>query len=283
MSFDNATAQEVMLQVDSIVCHTNVLTLSRSHNWGGEVPRTCNWVHEALQNRAYLGGTRCYVTAEGFLYYVMRFLKVILPLDADDPKLYKLYNSLKERVAERIGIPGNSLSLACQFLGIENRIDKQKLLDKQCGDSRQWDIGKIYKFVSSGIQIGNKWLLTTALSMAALKSYSIGRKDTPQFTAAMPLIVDLALPSSSSFLHFPKPPVNEELRGVRFVLKPWPKPFSYFNVFVFISVTISRYFMDMNLHADGKSEQNHTKPPATFPSAKNHSGTKLKWHSEIVQ
>ncbi|KAF8990115.1 Haloacid dehalogenase-like hydrolase-domain-containing protein [Cyathus striatus] len=158
-------------RIDPIVC-TNVLTLFYLWNRGSELAKTFEWVYEVLQNRAYLDGTRYYTTAESFLYFIMRFLQVALLKQPDDPILFNFRSTLKECVAERVGISGNSLALAkrliaCKYLGVENQTDRSKLLDLQCEDGG-WEIGWTYRYGVSGIGIGNRGL-TTAFALEALK------------------------------------------------------------------------------------------------------------------
>lgn len=82
---------------------------------------------------------------------------------------------LKARVQERIGAEGDALALAmrilaCDCVGIRDEVDLRALLPLQCEDGG-WEIGWIYKYGSSGVQIGNRGL-TTALAIKAVEVMS---------------------------------------------------------------------------------------------------------------
>jgi hypothetical protein len=79
---------------------------------------------------------------------------------------------LKEQVRERIGREGDVLALVmrvdvCAKLGVRNDGDLEKLLGMQ-GEDGGWGTGWVYRYGSSGIQIGNRGV-TTALAINAIK------------------------------------------------------------------------------------------------------------------
>lgn len=79
---------------------------------------------------------------------------------------------LKERVQERNGMDGSALDLAmrilvCKTLDIDYDDDRHALLDLQCEDGG-WEAGWMYRYGSTGIQIGNRGV-TTALAIRALE------------------------------------------------------------------------------------------------------------------
>lgn len=153
---------------DPVVC-VNVLSLFYSHNRKQELRGTLIWVREVLLNRAYLDGTRYYASAECFLYFLSRLLR-----KAEDHELNDLlYNLLKERVQERIGVEGDALALAmriltCAAVGIRDDVDMRTLLPLQCEDGG-WELGWIYKYGSSGVNIGNRGL-ATAFAIKAIEA-----------------------------------------------------------------------------------------------------------------
>ncbi|KAJ6617998.1 Haloacid dehalogenase-like hydrolase-domain-containing protein [Mycena sp. CBHHK59/15] len=151
---------------DPVVC-VNILTVFFFHGRGQELHKTRDWVYEVLLNRAYLDGTRYYLTGECFLFFLMRLLQ-----QSGDSGLNSLFKPvLKERVQEGIGKPGDALALAmriliCQYVGIGNEVDLRTLLSMQCEDGG-WEVGWIYRYGSSGMKIGNRGL-ATALAINAI-------------------------------------------------------------------------------------------------------------------
>ena len=149
-----------------MVC-VNVLTLFYSYGRGYQLDRTLHWVHEVLLHRAYLNGTRYYTTPEDFLYFLGRLLQI----SGDAYLATYLKPLLIERVQERIGAEGDALALSmrictCAYLGLRNDIDLRALLPLQCEDGG-WEVGWVYKYGSSGINIGNRGL-TTSLAVKAI-------------------------------------------------------------------------------------------------------------------
>lgn len=154
-------------RMDPVVC-VNVLTLFCSHNRGAELAPTRNWVFDVLKHKAYLDGTRYYKTPEAFLYFLTRLL---LAAQSDDFASY-IRPVLADRLRERIGAPGDALSLAmrviaCARMGVKNTVDLQRLLSLQREDG-SWGPGEMCKYGSSGITIGN-FGLSTALAIQAIE------------------------------------------------------------------------------------------------------------------
>ncbi|KAJ7665709.1 Haloacid dehalogenase-like hydrolase-domain-containing protein [Mycena rosella] len=155
-------------RIDPVVC-VNILTVFYSNGRGQELCKTLDWVYAVLLNRAYLEGTRYYLTGECFLYFIMRLLQ-----QSNDPHLDSMLKPLlKQRVEENIGKPGDALALAmrilvCNYVAIRSETDLGSLLSLQCEDGG-WEVGWIYRYGSSGIKIGNRGL-TTALAINAVDS-----------------------------------------------------------------------------------------------------------------
>jgi hypothetical protein len=120
-----------------------------------------------LEHRAYLKGTRYYVTAECFLFFASRLLRT-----AADASLHaRLAPLLRERVLERAGVPGDALALSMRVLagavvGVRMERDLAALLPMQCEDGG-WDLSWVYKLGSLDVKIGNRGL-TTALALNAI-------------------------------------------------------------------------------------------------------------------
>jgi hypothetical protein len=153
-------------RIDAVVC-VNVLRLFYKYGRGHELAKTLQWVQEVLYDRSYLAGTRYYPTPEAFLYFFSRFLETSGDVD--------LQNSwtpvLRQRVVERIGLPGDALCIAmrlltCSFVGVTNPVDMDVLYSMQCEDGG-WPAGSVYRYGKSGISIGNRGL-ATALSISAI-------------------------------------------------------------------------------------------------------------------
>ncbi|TFK54482.1 HAD-like protein [Heliocybe sulcata] len=153
---------------DPVVC-VNVLSLFYTHNRQSELRGTLAWIREVLLHRAYLEGTRYYACAECFLYFLSRLLR-----KANDAELQELfYDLLRERIQERIGVEGDALALSmriltCAAVGIRDDVDLRTLLPLQCEDGG-WEMGWIYKYGSSDINIGNRGL-ATAFAIRALEA-----------------------------------------------------------------------------------------------------------------
>ncbi|KAG1872508.1 HAD-like domain-containing protein [Suillus subalutaceus] len=150
-------------QFDPVVC-VNALTLFYSYGRGHQLDRTLHRIREVLLHRAYLDGSRYYVTPESFLYFLGRLLEI-----SNDISLAAYIKPLLiERIQERIGADGDAVALSmrlrlCAYLGLRNDVDLHTLLPLQCEDGG-WEIGWIYRYGSSGIRIGNRGL-TTSLAM----------------------------------------------------------------------------------------------------------------------
>ena len=156
------------LRFDPVVC-VNVLTLFYANGRGDELPQTFAWVQEVLINRGYTDGTRYYATPECFLFFMARLLEQIKGTKAD----LSLRPIFRERVQERIGSEGDALALAmrvlaCASVGIRDEMDLRTLLTLQQEDGG-WGAGWMYKYGSSGINIGNRGL-TTALAVNAIEA-----------------------------------------------------------------------------------------------------------------
>ncbi|KAL2827593.1 hypothetical protein BDW59DRAFT_160236 [Aspergillus cavernicola] len=117
-----------------------------------------------LLNRAYINGTRYYLSPEWFLYYASRLLA-----HSKDPSLKeRLEAPLRTHLIERIGVDGDAFSLgmrllACNFLGIKNHPDRERLASMQQEDGG-WEPSAMYFFPTDRKQVGNRGT-TTALAV----------------------------------------------------------------------------------------------------------------------
>ncbi|KAK9850940.1 HAD-like protein [Penicillium brevicompactum] len=154
-------------RVDAIIA-LNVLVAFYKYGRGFELARTMDWIQNILLNRAYIYGTRYYQSPEWFLYYTTRLLAY-----SDDPSLKeRLEAPLKTRVLERIGADGDAFCLgmrllSCNFLGIENATDKEKLKSMQEEDGG-WAASAMYLFPTEQKVIGNRGTVT-AYAVKALQ------------------------------------------------------------------------------------------------------------------
>ncbi|GIJ99682.1 hypothetical protein Aspvir_003683 [Aspergillus viridinutans] len=123
---------------------------------------------QVLLHRAYVDGTYYYQTAEWFLFYVCRLLKRTC-----DPDLEERFSSLlKERIQERIGLPGDSLVLGmrlsvCYAMGVDNYQDMERLTGMQCEDGG-WEPGYLYSVPIVGKKIFDRGF-TTALAIQVIE------------------------------------------------------------------------------------------------------------------
>lgn len=156
--------------VDHVVC-VNVLTFFHTNGRVHELPEMLAWITTILENRAYVWGTRYYLGADLFLYFLSRLLALPFPLPGYTANLSALF---KERVAERFGEPGDASALAMRILaagaaGLQDRRGYDRLLRMQEEDGA-WQTGWIYKYGMNEILVGNKGL-TTALAVAAIRRF----------------------------------------------------------------------------------------------------------------
>jgi hypothetical protein len=162
------------------------LTLFYANGRGQELPHTFRWVQDVLINRGYIDGTRYYATPECFLFFMARLLEQIKGTKLD---LF-LRPIFRQRIQERIGSKGDSLALAmrvltCASIGIRDEIDLRTLFTFQQEDGG-WELGWIYKYGSSGINIGNRGL-TTAFAINAIEALNHLPR-TPLYQPTLPVV-----------------------------------------------------------------------------------------------
>lgn len=197
------------LRFDPVVC-VNVLTLFYANGRGDELPRTFAWVREVLINRGYTDGTRYYATPECFLFFMARLLEQIKGTKAD----LSLRPIFRERVQERIGSEGDALALAmrvlaCASVGIRDEMDLRTLLALQQEDGG-WEAGWMYKYGSSGINIGNRGL-TTALAINAIEALNHLPR-APMYQPQLPILKSyrISIVSPDSPVVVDRPPSRVE-------------------------------------------------------------------------
>jgi hypothetical protein len=158
-------------RVDPVVC-VNVLTLFYKYGRGHELHTTLSWVRDVLKYRAYINGTRYYATPEAFLYFLTRLLESTSTNGAGLPAHDEFVCLLRERVVERVGLPGDALALAmrllaARYVGIADVVDEERLREMQCEDGG-WKVGWVYRYGKTDVRIGNRGL-ATALAVKALE------------------------------------------------------------------------------------------------------------------
>ena len=153
-------------RTDAVV-GANVLACFYSFGRGQQLERTLEMVHKVLLHRAYIQGTRYYSSPDVCLFYFGRLYK-----SSDDVHLKTTLGPLlKERTQERVGLNGSALDLAmriltCDLLDINCGVDRRALLDIQCEDGG-WQAGSLYRYGSTGINLGNRGV-TTAMALKAI-------------------------------------------------------------------------------------------------------------------
>ncbi|KAJ5177857.1 HAD-superfamily hydrolase subfamily IA variant 3 [Penicillium coprophilum] len=141
---------------------------------GHQVQKMFNWVRNVLYHRAYSKGAYYYRCPDWFLFYVNRLLVV-----TKDPTLAETIGPLlKDRVQERVGLPGDSIALAmrlvvCNSMAVYNYQDFEALKDLQMEDGG-WEAGYLYSLPIEGKKMMNRGL-GTALAIQALS----GRTSKP--------------------------------------------------------------------------------------------------------
>ncbi|TPR02776.1 Pyridine nucleotide-disulfide oxidoreductase family protein [Aspergillus niger] len=136
-------------RVDPVVC-CNVLSLFYQYGRGEEVSDTFDWVQLVLRRRAYIHGTAFYPSPEAFLFFFSRLLRRLE--SPPTPTYNELEQLLRERVAERIGVPVDAISLAmrllvCHQVGMRDTLGLEMLLSMQQPDGG-WPLGTIYHYAS---------------------------------------------------------------------------------------------------------------------------------------
>lgn len=154
------------IRLDPVVC-VNILSLFHTHGRGDELAATFEWIYRVLETRAYVDGTQYYKGGDAFLYFTARLAAA--SSTAED----RLGPLLRNRVVERFGAQADSVSLAMRVataarLGFLDSVDYQILLSLQEADG-SWPVGWVYRFATTGIEIGNK-RLTTAIAIQALRA-----------------------------------------------------------------------------------------------------------------
>ncbi len=155
-------------RTDPVIALT-ILRLFYSRGRGHELVATFEWVLNVLKHRAYLEGTRYYITAEICLFYASLLLR-----SSTDARLQaELAPLLRECVLEREGAAGDALALSMRILagiavGLRLEREVAELLPLQCEDGG-WGLCWAYRFGVSGIKIGNRGL-TTAFALKAIEA-----------------------------------------------------------------------------------------------------------------
>ena len=153
-------------RTDAVV-GANVLACFYSFGRGQQLGRTLEMVHSVLLHRAYIQGTRYYSSPDVCLFFFGRLYQ-----SSDDLHLKTTLGPLlKERTQERVGLSGSALDLAmriltCHLLDINCGIDRHALLGLQCEDGG-WEAGSLYRFGSTGINLGNRGV-TIAMALKAI-------------------------------------------------------------------------------------------------------------------
>ncbi|KAG6878912.1 hypothetical protein C0992_006658 [Termitomyces sp. T32_za158] len=118
---------------DPTVC-VNVLNFFYQHGRGHEPSATLEWGEQVLKNRAYISGTYYYIGADQFLFFLSRLLQNSVEVHE------RLGPMFKERVMERFGTEGDSLSLAFRMIAatvVDSLVDERdfkSILSMQCED-----------------------------------------------------------------------------------------------------------------------------------------------------
>ena len=151
------------------VVSANVLACFYSFGRGQQLGHTLEFIHSVLLHRTYIQGTHYYPSPDCCLFFFGRLLQ-----SSNDVHLKtSLGPLLKERTQERVGQSGSALDLAmriltCSSLDLDCDIDHHSLLELQCEDGG-WEGGWLYRYGSTGVNIGNKGV-TTALAIKAIVS-----------------------------------------------------------------------------------------------------------------
>ncbi|KAG6891532.1 hypothetical protein C0992_005067 [Termitomyces sp. T32_za158] len=169
-------------RMDPIVC-VNVLDLFYQNGRGHELSETLDWVEQVLKNRAYISGSYYYVSADHFLFFLSRLLQDSVELRG------RLEPIFRERVMERFGTEGDSLSLALRIIAatvvdLVDERDFKSLLSMQCEDG-SWSDSWFWKYGASPILIQNDGV-TTAFAIRSIEQVQSLRKRQSNTSTALP-------------------------------------------------------------------------------------------------
>ncbi|KAI2841094.1 hypothetical protein CBS147320_10720 [Aspergillus niger] len=176
LTITNATP-EVANQVLNKILHYRTYDGLIMYGRGEEVSDTFDWVQLVLRRRAYIHGTAFYPSPEAFLFFFSRLLRRLE--SPPTPTYNELEQLLRERVAERIGVPVDAISLAmrllvCHQVGMRDTLGLEMLLSMQQPDGG-WPLGTIYHYASKKQAIGNRGV-STALAVQAIDVCSQWKK-----------------------------------------------------------------------------------------------------------
>lgn len=191
---------------------------------GHQFPHTLQYIYDIVLHRAYLNGTRYYSSADcclGFFSRLLRFAK-------SDPYVRSTLGPLlRSRLEERAGEKGSALDLAmriiaCDSMGIECSVDRETLLRLQCEDG-SWEPGWMYKYGSSGVQIGNRGA-TTAIALKAIASSAGISKVVVGESIAGPGVAERDLARNTNFSNTLPFRLNSEITVPTPARTPGPSP-----------------------------------------------------------
>lgn len=156
-------------RLDPIVC-ANAMYFVHLVGRGDEIKATEDFVYKALEDEAYLEGTRYYPSPDMFLYFLSRAVMV-------SPELGERFDPLLEaRIAQRIGCTTYPIDLAvriilCSRYKISNEVDTRQLLEAQAGEGN-WPADAFFRCARDTLFFGGE-SLTTAFAVAALEEKKI--------------------------------------------------------------------------------------------------------------
>ncbi|KAG6884533.1 hypothetical protein C0992_006121 [Termitomyces sp. T32_za158] len=159
-------------RMDPIVC-VNVLDLFYQNGRGHQLPETLEWVEQVLKNRAYISGSYYYVGADHFLFFLSRLLQHSVEVRE------RLEPIFKERIMERFGTQGDSLSLALRIIAatvvdLVDERDFKSLLSMQCEDG-SWGNSWFWRYGLSSTFVRNDGV-TTAFALRSIGQVESLRK-----------------------------------------------------------------------------------------------------------
>ena len=133
-----------------------------------ELPLTLKLVENALSEGNFIHGTHYYPSGDCCLFFFGRLLQSL----SDTSSKATLEPLLRQRTQERIGQMGSALDLAmriitCNVLHLDCSIDRHALMGLQCEDGG-WQAGWLYRYGSTGVNIGNRGV-TTAMALKAIE------------------------------------------------------------------------------------------------------------------
>ncbi|KAJ4304591.1 hypothetical protein N0V90_000117 [Kalmusia sp. IMI 367209] len=151
---------------------TNVARVFYKNGRGADIQNELAYIHGALVARDYTEGTRHYITAETFFF----FLSQLIAANPNATEVQDLREPLQSALLTRVGVYDKMVDslcvamrvLACQSLGLNPEPDMSRLKAFQ-GEDGSWPLGWVCRYGKTKERLGNRGVVT-AFAVKALET-----------------------------------------------------------------------------------------------------------------